>query len=319
MGTWKRIRGLLRTLVRFLATALRAVRGLPLVGEIEGRFDVIPAVIDDPVFGRSARYPTVLEIVVSDRERWPLRVGRLVNDRFFAGDPPIVFNVCFSCHEPDPLGRSEYADPTSHWFNVFFGFYEIDVPCGEWRRPFGFKTGDPVAPEVDFHDLLRIGKSDWNYFSNYMYGVPARIAAAHDALDDPQVATRVSPAPVVIGGARFWECEVDGLEVVTGYAGPRGGLRDNVWFFTPVWRRVFGTCAPRAGHDESFVGARMKLRFLMRWERGPDEDLGCEAFKTFIYGGSINKGYPDAAFNERFLEAQLAAVKRAAFRKKERR
>jgi hypothetical protein len=215
MGFFKRIRGLLRTFARLVATAWRALRGAPLVGEIHDRFEVTPAVIDDEEFGRSSSYPQVLEIIVSDDEQWPLGVGKIVNDVFFDKDPPIVFNVCFSCHEPDD-GRSEYADPTSHWFNVFFGFYEIDVPAKEWGRPFGFKSAEEVR-EIEFDDLKRIGKSDWNYFSNYMYGVPWWEVSQHNRLDDPGVTTRVINPRVVVKDKHFVECEVDGMEVVSGY------------------------------------------------------------------------------------------------------
>jgi hypothetical protein len=287
-----------------------------MVGEIGGRFEVVPAEIDSDEFGRSSEYPTVLEIVVSDDETWPLKVGKVVNEVFFDDYPPIIFNVCFSCHRPDGDERSCYADPTSHWFNVFFGFYEIDVPIPDWERPFGFQTADRDDQQVEFGDLTRIGKADWNYFSNYMYGVPWWEVSQHNELDDPEVRTRVLPDPVIVGGEQFVECEVDGLEVVSGYSAGDEELRKNVLLLSKVWRQRFGVCDPKQGFAESFPGVRMKMRFLIRWERGYDHDLGSEAFKTFIYGGSINKSYPDAAFNERFLEAQMAAVEKAVFRKK---
>ncbi|MBW2278364.1 MAG: hypothetical protein JRF63_12795 [Deltaproteobacteria bacterium] len=316
MGIWKHIRGLWRTLFRFVVTGIRSMRGVPLLGEIGDRFEVVPAVIDDPEFGRSSSYTNVLEIIVSNHERWPLGVGSLVNKLFFATDPEIVFNVCFSCHRPDRDKLSEYADPRSHWFNVFFGFYEIDVPCDEWERPFGFKTKDERDLQIEFNDLKRIGKSDWNYFSNYLYGVPRQIAHEHDDLDDSEVETSVADDPVDVDGKRFLECEVDGLEVVSGYTAPDAKLLNNVWFFSKIWRDKFGTCGPKAGFDESFFGVRMKMRFLIRWKREFDNDLNCDAYKTFIYGATINKSYHDTEFNERFLDAQMEAVKKAVFRKK---
>lgn len=309
MLTWKRIRGLWRTLVRLILTGLRFLRGAPLVGEIHDRFLVEPAVIEGHEFGCSSRKPQVLEIIVSEEEQWPLGVGKIVNEVFFDKDPPIVFNVCFSCHQPDDDGHSEYADPESHWFNVFFGFYEIDVPADQWERPFGFKSKDKKKPEIEFKDLLRIGKSDWNYFSNYMYGVPWWKTCGYNRLDDPGLTTRVADRPVSVKGKEFLECEIDGMEVVSAYCAGDGELRRNVWLFSRVWQKQFGTCEPRDGHEVSFVPTRMKLRFLIRWEGDDDYDLERKAFKTFIYGGSINKGYRDAAFNERFLAAQMEAVK----------
>lgn len=316
LSIWQRIRRALREAWDTVVTGLRSFRRLPLVGEIDGRFEVKPAVIDDPVYGQSTHLPTVLEIVVSDKRRWPLRVGKLVDRRFFADRPPIIFNVCFSCHHPDARGRSAYADPTSHWFNVFFGFYEIDVRKAQWGRPFGFKSADREHPEIEFDDLQRIGKSDWNYFSNYVYGVPRESIAPFDEIHDPEVVTRVSPQPVVIDGHEFVEGEIDGLEVVTGYVAEGGRLRDNVWFFSPLWRRVFGTAPPDPAFPRSYFPVRMKMRFWMRFEEGHDQDLAADAYRTFIYGGTINKGYPGPLDNERFLDLQMEAVRGAVFRKR---
>jgi hypothetical protein len=316
LSLWQRIKRAVREAWDTVVTGFRRLRRLPLVGEIDGRFEVVPAVIDDPVFGQSTHLPTVLEIVVSEKRRWPLRVGKLVNEKFFDAFGPIIFNVCFSCHHPDPLGRSDYADPTSHWFNVFFGFYEIDVPRSAWDRPFGFKSADRDAPEIEFDDLERIGKSDWNYFSNYIYGVPRQVIAPLDRIGDPQVTKRVADQPVEIDGERFVEAEIDGLEVVTGYVAEGGRLRDNVWFFSPIWRRVFGTAPSNPEFERSYFPVRMKMRFWIRWETGYDQDLQADAFRTFIYGGTINKAYDGPLDNEAFLDLQMEAVKGAVFRKK---
>ena len=45
-----------------------------------------------------------------------------------------------------------------------------------------------------------------------------------------------------------------------------------------------------------------------------DEDLGEAAYQTFLFGGTINKGWPDAAENERFLDLQMEAVKKVMTR-----
>jgi len=316
MGIWKAIRSLWRTFWKLLLTGWRAWREAPLVGEIRGRYKVEPAVIEDPRFGNSSEYPQVLEIIVSDEEQWPLGVGKIVNEIFFDRDPRIVFNVCFSCSRSEK-GRSDYANPESHWFNVFFGFYEIDVPEEEWGRPFGFKTADEEKWEVEFADLLRIGKSDWNYFSNYMYGVPWWKACGCNRLDDPEVKTTVSEHKVKFAGEDYLEGEVDGMEVVSAYCGGEEKLRRNVTFITKVWQKQFGTCEPKPGHEVSFFPVRMRMRFLIGWKREYDFDLKCMAFKTFIYGGSINKDWAGddesrQRFNEEFLEAQMKAVREAA-------
>jgi hypothetical protein len=315
MGVWKTIRSLWRTFWKLLFTGWRAWRGAPLVGEIKGRYKVEPAVIENPLFGCSSKNPQVLEIVVSDDEQWPLGVGKIVNEIFFDEAPPIIFNVCFSCHRAED-GRSEYADPTSHWFNVFFGFYEIDVPKREWGRPFGFKNASDEW-EIEFDDLLRIGKSDWNYFSNYMYGVPWWRACGCNRLDDPGLNKTVLNRDIDIKGDRYFECEVDGMEVVSACRAGEEKLRRNVTFITKVWQRQFGTCEPHPEFEESFFPVKMKMRFFIGWKEEPDFDLKCQAYKTFIYGGSINKTWAGGdegreKFNEEFLEAQMSAVKKAA-------
>ena len=39
-------------------------------------------------------------------------------------------------------------------------------------------------------------------------------------------------------------------------------------------------------------------------------ELGETAYKTFLFGGTIHQGYPDAAKNRAFLDAQLAALRK---------
>ena len=45
--------------------------------------------------------------------------------------------------------------------------------------------------------------------------------------------------------------------------------------------------------------------------KGYDADLECDAYKTFIYGGTVNIDYPDEARNAAFLDAQMAGVRNA--------
>jgi len=286
--------------------------GWPLVGEIGDRFLVKPPQLPTKRFGETTHLPTVLEIYVSHEHQWPLDVGRLVDSVYFRHFEPVVFNVCFSCAKPSLLKGGDYANPESHWFNVFFGYYEIDVRCSEWSRPFGFSSaveGD-LAPEFD--DLLRIGKSDWNYFSNYIYGVPMEACARHDE-DPPTASLRIIEPRVSIGGEEYVEAEVDGLDVVSGYVSGTDGqrLRNNVCGFSSMWRAVFGRPKKSGSLGTSFAGTSMRLRFYARWGKGWDSDLDCEAYKTFIYGGTVNLGYSGPVNNDAFLAAQMEAVRAA--------
>jgi len=281
------------------------------IGHIGKRFLVVPPTLPTKEFGETTHLPTVLEIYVSHEHQWPLDIGRLVDAVYFKRLPPIVFNVSFSCAKPSLRKGGDYANPASHWFNVFFGYYEIDVRCEEWDRPFGFATPREGDLTPCFDDLLRIGKSDWNYFSNYIYGVPAAACALHDQ-DPPTAAHAILTPQVVINGKPYVEAEVVGLDVVSGYVGRDGGrLRNNLRIFSPLWRAVFGRPKSCAAVAESFVGTKMKMRFYARWEKGWDADLEGEAYKTFIYGGTINLGYGGDVDNEKFLEAQMTGVRRA--------
>jgi hypothetical protein len=303
----------LKELLGFFHRLRRIVQktvGWPLIGEIGDRFLVAPPRLPTGAFGEAVQLPTVLEIYVSGSHQWPLDIGEKVDAIFFPADPPIVFNVCFSCAKPSLLKGGDYANPESHWFNVFFGFYEIDVRCSEWSRPFGFTS--PTASALEFADLLRIGKSDWNYFSNYVYGVPGEECAKYDAIP-AGLPTRVVNPNVRIGGHDYVEAEVDGLEVVSGYVSGRDGkrLRNNNGFFSPIWRIVFGRPKRKAAFPVSLVPTRMRMRFYIRHERGYDADLECDAYKTFIYGGTINLGYAGPLSNAAFLDAQMEAVRNA--------
>jgi hypothetical protein len=289
------------------------------LGEIDKRFIVVPPTLPTGEFGETTHLPTVLEIIVSEEHTWPLDIGEKVDGVFFTNLPPIVFNVSFSCAKPTLCRGGDYANPESIWFNVFFGYYEIDVPVGPWTRPFGFADDTGLAPCWD--DLLRIGKSDWNYFSNFVYGVPEAECAKHNAIPGG-ASCSVREASVPIGPHAYVEGEVDGLEVVSGYVSGADGkkLRNNLCGFSPLWRAVFGRPKRSAAHPTSFVATRMRMRFWARHERGYDPDLEREAYKTFIYGGAVNLGYPDAARNAAFLDAQMegvrAAIAKAPFRKR---
>jgi hypothetical protein len=294
-----------------IGSVIHKLTGWRLLGEIGDRFFVEPPRLLTDRFGESTHLPIVLEIYVGHDPPKPLAVGETVHARFFEGRKPVVFNVSFSCAKPSLLRGGDYANPESIWFNVFFGFYEIDVRCAEWGRPFGFKAATAGCLDLEYDDLLRIGKSDWNYFSNWVYGVPDGECRKHDTVPGGAV---VRPQKVVsIGGRDYAEGEVEGLEVVSGYASGKDGKRllNNVRGLSPLWRAAFGRPKAKPGHDESFVGTKMRMRFWARWEEGDDLDLGCRAYKTFMYGGSINTGYADPAENAAFLDAQMDAVRRA--------
>jgi hypothetical protein len=282
---------------------------VPAVGEIDNRIFVNQVKVDDPRFGESGSAPSVLEIRVDDRSITPGGVGRLVKRHFFPDEGRLVFNVAFACGKPT-LCRGRYADPTSIWFNVFFGYYQIDVPRSEWTRPFGYEPPVNDRAALRSLDILKIGKADWNYFSNYMYGVPESAILPYNEIDASRVMVKAHPRVRI--GKSYWDhLTLDGVEVVSAYVSGQDGqklvMTDHVW--TPVWRSLFGPTEPSDAHPKSFIPTHMRAEIFMTWVARYDPDLRAQAYSTLIFGATVNADYPNAAENEAFLQAQLASVR----------
>jgi hypothetical protein len=281
---------------------------LPGVGDIAGIQYNHAASIDDEEFGRSVTVPSITEIPVSSRKpRSPFaQVGHLVKKELFGqGYPDFIFNVSFSA------GEEGYADPSSIWNNVFFGYYEIDVPAS-WGRPFGYAADtDPGQPRrIEYEDLARIGKADWNFFSNYMYGVPLAAVLPYSQVDMGQLRIETHE-PARIGGGYWDSLLIDGVDVVSASTPEPKRLRNNS-VLSPVWRKTFGLRpgkAPEGSPD--FPGTPMKAAMLLSYRKVAwDADLKGPAYQTFIFGGTVRADYPDAERRDRFLKLQMDAVKR---------
>ena len=143
-----------------------------------------PRIMNHPVFGSSKlgqlpiigilvdnykRHNSIIDMnQKSDDEEPRKNVGNIVKERLFGGSKDFLFNVCFVVGDYMNSQSGDYGNPNSHWFNVFFGYYEIVVSKSDWNRPFGY-TKDK---KIDFDEVSRLGMADWNFFSNWMYGVP---------------------------------------------------------------------------------------------------------------------------------------------------
>lgn len=288
---------------------------LPMVGDVDNRFRAPEAVVDDPRFGKSEGLPFVMEIVVDDDNTAPAGVGHKVDHVFFGDRQKLLFNVSFACGKPQGLcRRGLYGDPRSIWFNVFFGYYQIDVVKSEWGRPFGYEA-DGVTPH--WQDLLRIGKSDWNYFSNWMYGVPdAPIAAADFPLVGPTTTTTYLGRHPVNG--RAWDLvEMDNVDVVSAYDDGTGTGLTSRELWSLLWQSSYGfPLKKKVVEQPSFFAVPMKGRFHMAWREVPrDNDHDAPSYQTFMFGGTINKWWSatsprHAADNDDFLKVQLDAVEK---------
>jgi hypothetical protein len=268
---------------------------ITMVGDVKGKAFVHAADFAHPIFGESRAFPAVLEIVVDDdRSRAPADVGRLAKRALFADDPRFLFNVVFSCGDPAPFQKGLYTDPRSIWFNVFFGYYELDAPCALWNRPLGYRSAAPGA-EVEFADIVRIGKADWNYFSNRVYGVPLERIRPHDAFDLATIGHRYLGRERI--GESWWDrVALDGVEVASAYTAPgeQGRLERPAWAWTPAWRLAFGGPCPRSEATESFFPTKMRAELYMSFQKATDRaDVkgSGEVWRTLIFGGTVRSDY----------------------------
>ena len=295
-----------------------------LIGEINNNLTAYPVYVKSDEFGESTYYPNILEIKVNkDAKSFFLKdVGALVREKYFDFD--FIFNVCFSCAKPEIFDKDKYADPYSIWFNVFFGYYQIDIPFGQRNYPFGFDENLNINPA----EILKIGKSDWNFFSNYLYGVPLKVIENNpDAVNigaDEIDGCRVEKE--VLNGVEFYKVTVDKFKVISGYESANDITLMND-FTSFVWQTLFGYPVSRKEFENSFFTSNMKaVMYVYAKVIDNDADLdGEKQYSTFIFGGVINLDYPDNALknpdnnktrdelereNERFLNLQLKEIKK---------
>jgi hypothetical protein len=273
-----------------------------------------PPVVNDPCIGRSRGLPIPMRIRVDPAATgFPAGIGSVVHRALFSSYPPFTFKVTFACANPGIMGRSQYANPASIWYNVFFGCYEIEVSKAAWGRPFGYHLVNGVL-QVRHEDILRIGKADWNHFSNQLYGVPADAIGPYDVVDMSQV--RWPPVVRTRVGGRGWDLiDAPGLQVV-GPMRANGDTRDfsdMVRLVGAAWRFAFGRYDKRVDAPKSFAGTSMFVRLYSSYSE--EAKPGGEAvYKTHMFGGTINEGYRDVAENDRFLNLQLRAVEQMMLR-----
>lgn len=293
----------------------RMLEGLPLTGDVEGNVIAPVAQVDDPRFGRSEGVPFVLEIDVDAVDHPPANVGAKVDSVFFKDDPALLFNVCFSCGKPEGLLRTGvYGDPRSRWFNVFFGYYQLDVRVKDRPdSPFGYDANGAVNTD----EILRIGKSDWNYFSNWLYGVPEAHILPNNELGLATV--DVAPQRADIGGKKWDVLTIDDARMVSAYVSglPGDAELEGRGPYSFLWQCAFGF-PTRLKLDglKSFFPTEMKARLYMCARQLEHDPYTNEAvWQTFLFGGTVNKWWERQAYgraqeNAAFLEAQLAAVRK---------
>lgn len=280
----------------------------PTPGFVGGSVCAHAPFVDDPELGKSRNIvPIINRIDVDSRKKLVAQMGALAKKTFFPNHPAFAFNVCFAVGEFSLILRpGKYADPHSHWFNVFMGYYQLDAPKKTWNRPFGYESNKPGAAVV-FDDVMRLGKSDWNYFSNYMYGVPEDCIAPYNTIPATLPCRFLGREKI---GNRHWDLiEIEEVEVVSGYQSDAPNARRlvNNSIISPVWRRTFGLPSPRPDYPTSFIGTKLMGHIYMSFSEDADN------YHTVLFGGTVNKSFP-AALNERFLGLQMKACREVIVR-----
>ena len=283
-----------------------------VLGDVDHHYLEKEPSVSDSKIGKSHAFPAALRIVVSGDADGPMHyIGRTAHDALFAQPayPEFAFKVVFASADTSFFGDSDYANPVSIWFNVFFGYYEIDAPTRLWNRPFGYQSASPDSP-VALEDIVRIGKADWNYFSNHMYGVPRDEIVPYDVVDMSAVKAHDLGRQKI--GRDYWDhVTLADVTVVTAALSTKDKkqLENTDSVYSDAWRYAFGTSSRSDKISQSFAPAKMSGEFFMSFRKQRDEEYGEEVYKTFIFGGTFDQGYADAAENARFLALQLESLK----------
>jgi hypothetical protein len=283
------------------ARDVTVARFAPSAGRIGGSAGVHPPAIEDARWGRSKPCsPVVLRFYVDDNRRSLAAAGQLAKQALFPDDPPFVFNTvaCVGCDPGDDERR--YNDPGSPWFNVFFGYYQIDCGKDAWSRPFAYRSAGGQESAVIADEIIRLGMADWIWFSNWMYGLPQDVAHRYSCTGARR-ATVSEQELHEIGRRRWHRVRLEGITVASCEEGQADGARRLV-HNTPLdrlWRRSFGPARSRSGWPESFTPVTLEaVSDLCYWE--DDEE-----FHTMVFGATARAGTDPA-----FLQAQLTALHR---------
>ena len=232
---------------------------------------------------------------------------KLVWNRFFKGYNKFYFNVVFSINNPKDF-EAEYINPNSKWFNVFFGYYEIDCPINEgWNRAFGYN----VDGTINVTELAKLGKADWNYFSNYMYGTPKNYIESTDNI--PSIEYEYFGRIKI--GEKYWDkIALYNVKVISGY--------DNNLTINPslnnnapaslLWQIFYGQ-SPWGDYGRDFPSQKMDAMIYMCWDKNDYMDnieleTSAQAYRTFFFGGTERAGRDNGSFLNDQMDAAEARI-----------
>lgn len=293
-----------------LVPKLQLSRKFWLCGDIDGRTWAPAVVINDRQFNKSMSLPSILEVQVDGLEETVHPEELAPVARLFPDCPKFNVNVAFSCGRAHLIHPGVYNNPSSPWFNVFVGYYQIDVPTSLWDHPFGYRSDAANGFTLDEDELTRLGRADWNYFSNYMYGVPLeRLDAVGQG---PVTLTRLGRTPV---GSHTWDrIRVSDVSVASAYVSHLDVNLENTYkFLNNIWRAAFGRPYRSDRPEESFFPTSLSAELLVCWalDESDDRDLGGPVYRTYVFGGTVNEWWarqPDPDVDRREHNRQFLAL-----------
>ncbi len=263
------------------------VRFDPSVGVIGGQTAVYPPTVHDPVYGDSQNCTgTILRIHIDEDPRRLCEVGHKVKARMFPSPyPPFIFNAVACVGAFERGGPQRYANPHSPWFNVFLGYYQLDCATPTWERPFGFVAADGAKASPHIEDLARLGKSDWNFFSNWDYGVPEEALEPYCAVDVASL-DFVDRGLIEIAGGMWHRIDLLGVEVASCYLSDAPDAQRLVrnTLVAGTLRQGFGFPDPQPDVPVSFIPKKLDAVLHMSYH---EDD---EGFHTLIFGGTAHAG-----------------------------
>ncbi len=285
---------------------------LPL-GAINGSYFRAPPRVDDPRIGRSSGLPIALEFrIADDSTGFPGGIGKVVHRALFPGVPDFSVHIKFACARPSLLGRSDFANPGSIWYNVFIGYYQVEVDQEQWGRPFGYDVDAEGEGTLRVEEMARLVRADWNLLSNHLYGVPEQAIAAVNDLGLDRVGSSYMGRVRKEGwDGAFDALQLEDVNVVGPYSAQRGADYVNVGpLVGPLWRWTFGTYREPSDRP-SFAPCQLRLSAYICFKSAVNA-AGRPVYQTFVFGGSINQQHDriDAAENARFLALQMNELER---------
>jgi hypothetical protein len=276
----------------------------PTIGAVAGRAGVEPPILStgQPDVESALCTPTVLRLHVADEHRWLAGAGRLVKQQLFADHEPFVFNVVASV--VDVNGVRRYADPSSDWFNVFFGYYQIDCAKQLWSRPFAYDQAAKSCSTPQIDEILRLGVADWNWFSNWLYGVPTNVLTPYSNITAGSVTSSVQPWTTT-AGKTFHHVTLSGASTASSYeAADPGALKlANNTPIGGVWRDAFGHSVPNPNVTQSFGGTVVDARLDMAYWEDDTE------YHTVMFGGTLQSNLVGTRTPD-LLDCQVLATRK---------